>query len=80
MQNPRMLANVEKVIMKSKGSQERLKSVEERMAARRAPRAAHSRLIGTRKASGFQVIMRPRTIPNNSTNILDSSFRSAVVC
>ena len=35
MQNPRMLANVEKVIMKSKASQERLKGVEQRLAARR---------------------------------------------
>jgi hypothetical protein len=35
MQNPRLLANVEKVIMKSKAGQERLKVVEQRMAARR---------------------------------------------
>jgi len=35
MQNPRMLANVETVIKKSKASQERLKVVEQRMAARR---------------------------------------------
>ena len=35
MQNPRMLANVEKVIMKSKANQERLKAVEQRLAARR---------------------------------------------
>jgi len=35
MQNPRMLANVEKVIKKSKASQERLKFVEQRLAARR---------------------------------------------
>ena len=35
MQNPRMLANVEKVITKSKAGQERLKFVEERLAARR---------------------------------------------
>jgi len=35
MQNPRMLANVEKVIRKSKASQERLKFVEQRLAARR---------------------------------------------
>jgi len=35
MQNPRMLANVETVIKKSKASQERLKAVEQRMAARR---------------------------------------------
>ncbi len=35
MQNPRMLANVESVIQKSKASQERLKFVEQRMAARR---------------------------------------------
>ena len=35
MQNPRMLANVENVIKKSKASRERLKSVEQRMAARR---------------------------------------------
>ena len=35
MQNPRMLANVERVIKKSKASQERLKLVEQRMAARR---------------------------------------------
>ncbi len=34
-QNPRMLANVEKVIKKSKAGQERLKVVEQRMAARR---------------------------------------------
>ena len=34
-QNPRMLANVEKVIKKSKAGQERLKFVEQRMAARR---------------------------------------------
>ena len=34
-QNPRMLANVEKVITKSKAGQERLKVVEQRMAARR---------------------------------------------
>jgi hypothetical protein len=34
-QNPRMLANVEKVIKKSKAGQERLKGVEQRMAARR---------------------------------------------
>jgi hypothetical protein len=35
MQNPRLLANVEKVIKKSKANQERLKSVEQRLAARR---------------------------------------------
>ena len=35
MQNPRMLANVEKVIKKSKAGQERLKVVEQRLAARR---------------------------------------------
>ena len=35
MQNPRMLANVENVIKKSKAGQERLKFVEQRMAARR---------------------------------------------
>ena len=35
MRNPRMLANVEKVIKKSKAGQERLKVVEQRMAARR---------------------------------------------
>ena len=35
MQNPRMLANVENVIKKSKAGQERLKVVEQRMAARR---------------------------------------------
>ena len=35
MQNPRMLANVESVIKKSKAGQERLKFVEQRMAARR---------------------------------------------
>jgi len=35
MQNPRMLANVEKVIKKSKANQERLKAVEQRLAARR---------------------------------------------
>ena len=35
MQNPRMLANVETVIKKSKASQERLKAVEQRLAARR---------------------------------------------
>ena len=35
MQNPRMLANIEKVIMKSKATQERLKLVEQRLAARR---------------------------------------------
>jgi len=35
MQNPRMLANVETVIKKSKASQERLKAVEHRLAARR---------------------------------------------
>jgi len=35
MQNPRMLANVENVIKKSKASQERLKFVEQRLAARR---------------------------------------------
>ena len=34
-QNPRMLANVEKVIKKSKAGQERLKGVEQRLAARR---------------------------------------------
>ena len=34
MQNPRMLANVEKVIKKSKANQERLKAVEQRLAAR----------------------------------------------
>ncbi len=34
-QNPRMLANVENVIKKSKASRERLKFVEQRMAARR---------------------------------------------
>ena len=33
-QNPRMLANVEAVIKKSKASQERLKAVEQRVAAR----------------------------------------------
>ena len=36
MQNPRMLANVERVIQKSKAGQERLKVVEQRLAARRA--------------------------------------------
>ena len=35
MQNPRMLANIKTVIKKSKASQERLKSVEQRLAARR---------------------------------------------
>jgi len=35
MQNPRLLANVEKVIKKSKANQERLKAVEQRLAARR---------------------------------------------
>ncbi len=35
MQNPRMLANVEKVIKKSKAGQERLKVIEQRVAARR---------------------------------------------
>jgi len=35
MQNPRMLANVENVIKKSKAGRERLKFVEQRMAARR---------------------------------------------
>jgi hypothetical protein len=35
MQNPRLLANVEKVIKKSKAGQERLKIVEQRVAARR---------------------------------------------
>jgi hypothetical protein len=35
MQNPRMLVNVERVITKSEASQERLKLVEQRMAARR---------------------------------------------
>jgi len=35
MQNPRLLANVERVIMKAKASQERLKGVEQRLAARR---------------------------------------------
>ena len=35
MQNPRMLANVEQVIKKSKANQERLKAVEQRLAARR---------------------------------------------
>jgi hypothetical protein len=35
MQNPRLLANVEKVILKSKDGQERLKGVEQRVAARR---------------------------------------------
>ena len=35
MQNPRMLANVEKVIMKSKASRERVQGVEQRLAARR---------------------------------------------
>ena len=34
-QNPRMLANVEKVIKKSKAGQERLRFVEQRLAARR---------------------------------------------
>ena len=34
-QNPRMLANVEKVIKKTKAGQERLKVMEQRMAARR---------------------------------------------
>ena len=38
MQNPRLLANVEKVIMKSKAGQERLKVVEQRVAARRMQR------------------------------------------
>ncbi len=33
MQNPRMLANVEKVIKKSKAGQERLKVIEQRVAA-----------------------------------------------
>ena len=35
MQNPRMLANVETVIKKSKANQERLKALEQRLAARR---------------------------------------------
>jgi hypothetical protein len=35
LQNPGMLANVEKVIKKSKATQERLKAVEQRLAARR---------------------------------------------
>ncbi len=35
MQSPRMLANVEAVIKKSKASQERLKTVEQRLVARR---------------------------------------------
>ncbi len=35
MQNPRMLANVETVIMKSKASRERVQGVEQRLAARR---------------------------------------------
>lgn len=35
MQNPRMLANVEAIIKKSKASQERLKMLEQRLAARR---------------------------------------------
>lgn len=35
MQNPGMLANVEKVIMKSKAGRERLKVIEQRVAARR---------------------------------------------
>jgi hypothetical protein len=35
MQNPRMLANVEKLIKKTKAGQERLKGVEQRLAARR---------------------------------------------
>jgi hypothetical protein len=35
MQNPRMLANVEQVITKSKAGRERLKAVEQRLAARR---------------------------------------------
>ena len=35
MQNPRMLANVEKIIMKSKASRERVQGVEQRLAARR---------------------------------------------
>ena len=38
MQNPRLLANVERVITKSKASQERLKVVEQRVAARRQQR------------------------------------------
>jgi hypothetical protein len=35
MQNPRLLANVEKVIKKSKASQERLQALEQRLVARR---------------------------------------------
>jgi hypothetical protein len=35
MQNPRMLANIETVIMKTKAGRERLKVVEQRLAARR---------------------------------------------
>jgi len=35
MRNPRMLANVEKVIMQSKAGRERLQGVEQRLAARR---------------------------------------------
>ncbi|HYL80068.1 MAG TPA: hypothetical protein VEU07_04595 [Candidatus Acidoferrum sp.] len=35
LQNPRLLANVEKVIKKSKANQERLKALEQRLAARR---------------------------------------------
>ena len=35
MQNPRMLANIESIITKSKASRERLKLVEQRLAARR---------------------------------------------
>ena len=35
MQNPRLLANVEKIIKKSKANQERLKALEQRLAARR---------------------------------------------
>jgi hypothetical protein len=38
LQNPRLLANVEKIIMKSKATQERLKVVEQRAAARRRQR------------------------------------------
>jgi hypothetical protein len=40
MQNPRMLANVETVIKKSKASQERLKAVEQRLVALRKQREA----------------------------------------
>jgi hypothetical protein len=52
MQNPRMLANVEALITKSKASRERLEAVEQRLAARREQMKRGGHLEGGRHAGG----------------------------